>query len=404
MSSRWRWILPVAVLGGGLALTLLLLATPPEVERRPAEARVPLVRVVTVETGRVPLHVTTHGTVTPRTESELVPEISGPVTWVSPALVPGGFFEQGEPLLRIDPIDFELAREQARADLARATSEAERARKELGRQRTLAERNVASAARLDDAENAGRIAEAAVRQARASLAVAERNLERSEIHAPYDGRVREEHVDVGQFVSRGAPIATLYAVDYAEVRLPVADEELAYVDLPLSFRDRVPDGQSGARVRLRAAFAGRDHVWEGRVVRTEGEIDPRSRMVHVVARVEDPYGISVEGRPPLKVGLFVEAEIEGRVLENAAVLPREALREGNRVLVVDDEGRLHFRPVEVARVSRDRFVVSGGLADGERVCISQLPAVVEGMQVRPLAGGDGAATPASGAEGEGAAS
>jgi multidrug efflux pump subunit AcrA (membrane-fusion protein) len=193
--------------------------------------------------------------------------------------------------------------------------------------------------------------------------------------------VREERVDVGQFVARGAPLVTLYAVDYAEVRLPVPDRELSYLDLPLAFTD--PAGREGPLVELGAEFAGRAHTWQGRIVRTEGEIDPRSRTVNVVARVEDPYGrASAERGVPLAVGLFVEAAIQGREVSDAVVLPRTALRDSQQVIVVDDESRLRFRRVDVLRVQGDEVVIGEGLSTGERVCISPLVAPVEGMSVR----------------------
>ena len=212
--------------------------------------------------------------------------------------------------------------------------------------------------------------------------------------------MREENVDVGQFVSRGQALAKLYSVDYAEVRLPLPDRELAYLDLSLAYRGEgksgAPDApasregaRSGPTVLLHAEFAGRTHTWRGRIVRTEGEIDPKSRMVNVVARVEDPYGrdAAAGARPPLAVGLFVQAEISGRVVPNAFVVPRSALRRDpadpkHHVLVVDDDLRLRRREVEVLRQERERVVLGAGLLAGERICVSPLRAVVDGMRVR----------------------
>jgi RND family efflux transporter MFP subunit len=382
MHARAKLLLPFAMLLLGVLGALALMATRPELETRPPEVPPPLVRVVSVQPEARQLSVITHGTVAPRTESDLLPEVSGPVVWVSSALVSGGFFEAGEPLLRIDPRDYEVALEQRRASLARAQSEHKRARKELVRRRGLAEREVASASQLDDALNAERVAAAAVREARAALEQAERDLGRTEIKAPFAGRVREERVGVGQFVNRGAPIAKLYAVDYAEVRLPVPDDELAFLDLPLLYRGETADG-GGPEVLLRARFAGSEHTWRGRIVRTEGEIDAKSRMVHVVARVDDPYGRTQDpSRPPLAVGLFVEAEILGKQAENIVVLPRAAMRDRDQVLVLDEESRLRFRRVEVLRIARDQVVVRSGLAPGDQVCISPLETVVDGMSVR----------------------
>ena len=382
--ERLKIVLPLLVIGAGALGGLVIFFTQPAVSRQVPEVPKPLVRVVEVELRDVQLTVRTHGTVKPRTESDLVPEVSGPVVWTSPALVSGGSFEAGEPLLRIDPLDYEVATERARAALERARSDHRRASRELKRQRGLEERKVASAAELDNAVNAERVARAALRETTASLRKADRDLERTEMRAPYAGRVREENVDVGQFVSRGSPIGRLYAVDYAEIRLPIPDEQLAFIDLPLARRDDA-SLDDAPRVRVRARFAGANHTWEGRIVRTEGEIDRRSRMVHAVARVEDPYGLGADGkRAPLAVGLFVEAEIQGHLARGATVLPRSALRDGNRVWVVDADDRLRFREVDVLRVYGSEVVIRDGLRQGERVCVSPLLTVVDGMQVRAL--------------------
>ena len=380
-----RALVPLGILALGALLSAVVIATRPRVIAKSIETLAPLVRVAQVVPGELLLKVRGHGTVVPRSESELVPQVSGEVVWVSPALTPGGFFDAGEPLLRIDPTDYELALEAAAAASARAESEVVKSRKELERQRRLAESQAASEARIDEVENAFRGAEASLREARARRQRAERDLARTELRAPYTGRVREENVDVGQFASRGAPLAKLYAVDFAEVRVPVPDRELAYLDLPLAYRDGEPSTSEGPRVELRAEFAGTEHSWTGRLVRTEGEIDPRSRTVTVVARVAEPYARSGDGtRPPLAVGLFVDVEIEGRLLQSAVVLPRLALREGNHVYVVDDDNRLHSRAVEVLREDRDEVVITEGLSAGERVNLSPLRGAVDGMKVRVL--------------------
>ena len=384
---RARALVPLAILATGVALSAAVFITRPRVEPRATAPMAPLVRVTEVEPHELVLRVRGHGTVVPRSESDLVPQVSGEVIWISPALVAGGFFDAGEALLRIDPTDYELALEAARASVARAESELQKSRKELERQQRLAESDAASEARIDEAENAFRGAEAGLREARARRRRAERDLVRTELRTPYAGRVREEKVDVGQFASRGAPLAKLYAVDFAEVRVPVPDRELAYLELPLGDRAEEDAQQPGPPVSLRADFAGTQHLWAGHLVRTEGEIDPRSRTVTVVARVEDPYARRGDGtRPPLAVGLFVDVEIEGRRVEDAVVLPRPALREGNQVYVIDAEDRLRIRPVEVLRENGDEVVITAGLSAGERVSISPLRGAVEGMAVRVAEG------------------
>ncbi|MEM7413087.1 MAG: efflux RND transporter periplasmic adaptor subunit [Myxococcota bacterium] len=386
---RRKHILPLLLLGVGAVLVALLVGVQPSPSRTEPAPISPLVRVVEAIPETISLRVHAQGTVVPRTESDLVPEVAGRVEWVSPDLVSGGTFESGEPLVRIERADHQAELESARAAVARTRSEASRAAKELRRQRTLAGRSVTSQARIDDAENASRVADALALEAKAKLARAQRDLERTELRAPYTGRVREESVDPGQFVNRGTAIARLYAVDYAEVRLPLPDRELAYLDESVLHVVRGADGLR-PRATLRAEFAGGSHEWRGEIVRSEGEIDARSRMVHIVARVEDPYGLAadptLEAPPPLAVGLFVDAEIEGRSIENAFVLPREVLHvhrgQEGQVWVVDAEDRIRVQDVEVLRTERTDVVITAGLGRGDRVLRTRLRAPIDGMSVR----------------------
>lgn len=355
--------------------------------RPPVETLAPVVippgvRVHEVALVDTSLTVQSQGTVRPRTESQLVSEIDGRVIWVAPSFVEGGFFEADDVLVRIDPFDYEQQLVSARSQLAQARlrlaeeeAEAEVAQREwetLGRgdPRELALRKP----QLDDAR-------AAVAAAEAGVERAVRDLQRAEIVAPYAGRVRAKNVDIGQYVRRGDSAATVYAVDFAEIRLPLPDDELAYLNLPLSYRG--VEQQSQPAVTLRATFAGKTHAWGGRIVRTESEIDSVSRMVHAVAEVADPYAQGANpDRPPLAVGMYVEAEIDGRTARNVAVLPREALRGRDEMLVVTPDDRLEFRTVAVLRTSAESAIVEAGLLAGELVVISPLDAPTDGMLVQ----------------------
>jgi RND family efflux transporter MFP subunit len=379
-----RLILPSLIILAGCGLAAVLLVTGPTRTSRPVEFLAPLVRIQTVSLQDVALSSLTHGTVAPRTESELVAEVAGRVISVNSNLVSGGFFNAGEELLQIDPLDYELALEQARASIVQAESDLANARRAAGRLDSLSERQLTSAAQQDDALNRMRIAEATLRSSQAQLARAERDLARTRVLAPYEGRVRSEHVDIGQFVNRGSSIATIYATDYAEVRLPINDEELAFLDLPLGPVIEGAQTIPATEVTITARFAGKEHQWPAQVVRTEGELDPQTRMINVVARVKSPYAPAA-GRAPLAVGLFVDAEIHGRLARDVAVLPRSAVRPGNQVLVVDKDDRLHFRPVTVLRMVAEQAYISAGLTAGERVCISPLDSALEGMTVRVAA-------------------
>ena len=371
----------VIVAAAGFGAVVMIMNRPP-VEILTPVVEPPGVRVHEVTLRDAPLSVTSQGTVRPRTESQLVPEIAGRVTWVAPSFAEGGFFEAGDVLVKIDPFDYEQALVSARSQLAQARlrlaeeeAEAEVAQREwdtLGRgdPRELALRKP----QLEDAQ-------ASVAAAEAGVERATRDLQRAEIVAPYAGRVRTKNVDIGQYVRVGDALSTVYAVDVAEIRLPLPDDELAYLDLPLSYRG--VERQAQPDVTLRATFAGETHVWNGRIVRTESEIDSVSRMVHAVAEVEDPYAPGPNpNRPPLAVGMYVEAEIGGRTVRDVAVLPRQALRGRDQVLVVTPEDRLSFRAVEVLRTSTESVIVRAGLQAGELVVISPLDTPTDGMRVQ----------------------
>jgi RND family efflux transporter MFP subunit len=392
--KNWqKVVLPCAVLALAALGGLGLIASAPQIESITPEKIFPAVRVMDGKASDIPLWVHSQGTVAPRTESDLIPEVSGPVVWVSPALASGGFFNQGEALFRIDPRDYEAAVARARTDVARAEGEDEHARAELKRQQGLAKSNATSPSHLSNARRGSRVAAAVLDAARIALGQAQRNLERTTISAPFEGRVREEHVDVGQFVSRGGPVAKLYSTDFAEIRLPIADRQLAFIDLP-NLRSGAQT-EKGPEVILHTTFAGQEHQWFGRVVRTEGEIDPRSRMVHVVARVENPYGapktgaedrstVQMDERPPLAVGLFVQAEIAGPLVRGVIAVPRSALRNNSQILVVDSTNRIRRRDAEIIRIDHEDILIRLPLAPGERICTSPIQVVVEGMRVQPI--------------------
>jgi len=386
--KKWlKVVLPLVVLalGVGVALLLIKFAKPVKAEKpNPLPIRVSIVTAHRTDHQYV---VQTQGTVEPRTEIQLSAEVAGRITWVSPSLESGGFFEAGDKLVEVEATDYELAQVQARAQV------------EDARLRLLLEEAEGQVAgkeweRLGQGQpNDLLLRKPQLAQARAALAAAEarltqatRDLERCAILAPFAGRVGDKLVDMGQFVTRGTPVARLYSVDYAEVRLPLSADQLAYVQLPLDYRGESPAEHHPA-VRLRASLGGRVHEWEGVIDRVEGEIDVRTRMVFAVARVEDPYGRTAHtNRPPLASGLFVEADILGSTVRDVFVLPRTALRDANTVLVLDNEQRLHRRTVEVARAERQDVVISQGLQDGEVICTSPLDVYVEGMRVRTAEG------------------
>ncbi len=385
-----KFVIPTAIVLACIFGAVTLMATSPTLTPSIPEPIATTVRVLEVAPRQVQLTVQSQGTVTPNTESELIPEVSGRVSWISPSLVNGGTFVAGEPLLRLEQRDYQTALQRAEAAMNRADAEYEHAQFEHQRLESLEARQLASRSALETALRTFRIAEAARSEAQAGLGQARLDLERTEIRAPFTGLVRRESVDIGQFVARGNAIATLYASADAEVRLPIADRQLAFLNLPVGIRGELPPDLQ-PEVTLSAEFAGQRLTWTGHIVRTEAQIDTASRMVHVVARVDND-----QQSAPLAVGLFVTAEIQGLTAEDVVVLPRSALREGNQVLVVDAEDRLRFRTIEPLRLYHDEVLVNQGLAAGERVCVSPLQTAVEGMPVKPILDGSNRAGAAAG--------
>lgn len=380
-TRRLRWLLPLVVLAAAFLIITLLFVTGPEPKRTQPVAPVPYVQVTEVEPQRFQLTVVAHGTVEPRTESDLVAEVRGRVVEVAPALEAGGFFEAGETLLRLDGRDYRIAVERNRASVQLAESEDRLAKAEAQRRRQLVERGVASDADLEQFENRALVAAATLAQARANLSQAVLDLERTAVSAPFAGRVRARSVDLGQFVSPGSLLAQIYAVDYSEIRLPIRTDELAFLTLPSPASG---SDEPGANVSLQASLGGQQLEWMAELVRTEGAIDPRTRMMNVVARIDDPHGREAD-RVPLPAGLFVRAEIQGRQLDDVYVLPTAALRDGDSLYLLLED-RLVFRNVDVLRRGRDEVVIDGGLEPGDLVIVTPMRAATDGMRVRAKVG------------------
>ena len=368
--SRWRKILlPLGVLALGYAAAVVIRSSGPElpVVTPVEEARV--VRVIDAALETVELTVSSQGEVSAEHFIELVSEAKGKIIRTTDAFVTGGYFERGDVLVQIDPTDYELARVRASArvaeaeeDLALEESELELAAKGLFPMR---EARVASA-------------EARVASAKAELAQAEADLDRTKVRAPFAGRVLFTQADLGQFVTQGQPLGRIYSVGTAEVRLPLTDRQLGLLDNPFS----PAIGERKIPILLRADVSGQAAEWKGVLHRIDGAVDPDNRVWYAVARVDDPYNLVEAGTtPPLALGLFVEAQIQGRSVEGVFRLPRSALRNGSDVLIVDDDERLRERRVEVLQTSFDSVLISDGIVAGERVCVSPIDVFVDGLQV-----------------------
>ncbi|MFT5290253.1 MAG: RND family efflux transporter MFP subunit [Planctomycetota bacterium] len=377
--------LPVIVVALGALAMQQLAALKQEPMVTPPVVVLPLVTTVSAEPTSIQLTVHTQGVVRPRTETMLVGEVQARVLELSPNFRDGGFFEEGEVLLRLDDTDLRLALEDAKSRLATTdlalTQERADATLSLADWESLRPGETAPPLVAREPQLARAVADQAA--ARAGLTKAQRDIDRCLVLAPYPGRVYERMVDLGTLVTVGGQLGKVYAIDFAEARLPIPDADLAALELSLSSDDLTVK----PAVTLEADFAGESHRWEGRILRTTGVIDPTSRMVVLIAEIEDPYGLARESdRAPLYSGMFVEAWITGRTLNNAIPLPREALQADNTVYILTPDDRLEIRTVDIARAEAERVIVQAGLTPGDRIITSPLETPVANMKLQPKEG------------------
>ncbi|MEN9022704.1 MAG: efflux RND transporter periplasmic adaptor subunit [Verrucomicrobiales bacterium] len=390
-----RVLLPLIILALAAWIVMLLLASkedPKGFKRPPTETRV---EGKTLNPESYQVTVLSQGVVEPRTKSTLIPEVPGKIIEISPSLREGGFFETDDVLLKIDPLDYKTRIVVAQRNVAQAKAlieqEQARAQQAVENWKRLGKEGDPSPLALRKPQLAE--AEAQVAAAEAELVKANRDLDRTLIRAPYAGRILEKQVDVGQFVNTGTTLALIYAIDYVEVRLPIRNDDLSFLELPETYRNETITSINQPKVTLTGKLGGRASVWEGRIVRVAGALEARSRQLFAVAQIDDPYSHREDGTLPLKINLFVEAEIEGNTLENVFVLPRNAVRASNEVILIDKESKMRRRPVEPLWLSEEIIVVAhdSGLKEGDVLCTTPIAFPADGAPVRATI--DGVAPP-----------
>jgi len=386
----FRYLLPLGLIVVSIVVVAVLvaIAQSKRPERKETTGQAVLVDAIPAALTSLNFAVYSQGSVAPRTETTLVAEVAGQIVSVSDNFIAGGFFRAGEVLLQIDPSDYETALLRAQATLA-------------SRDAQLADQQARADQALKDWVNLGRqgvpsdlvlrkpqLAEAmaGVQAAEAELKEAERDLQRTSIRVPYDGLVRTKLVDIGQYVAPGTPLGVSFAIDTAEIRLPLSASDLAFLNLPSATRldqaHRVP-------VVLTAENSGSGETWRAEIVRTEGVVDESSRVIYAVAEVVDPYGVlGRSAQPELKMGSFVRAEIQGLRAENVVVLPRSVLRPDNTVLIANSERELEVRAVTVARSEPRNVYISSGIEAGELVVTTSMDAPIPGTRLA-IAGENG---------------
>jgi RND family efflux transporter MFP subunit len=374
---------PVLVLITGFGVVQAMIAAKPEPEKKEESQRLISLYVDEVRAEVVTISVDTQGEVRPKTEIDLVPQVAGRIVSVSEQFAEGAGFDPDTTLIKIDDSSYKLAVTRAEARVAEANVKLAQELASASIKRRQYEEAAKGEAPSPLQVNRPQViqAEAGLRSAEAELAEAQLNLDRTEIRVPFVGHVRETTVGLGQLVSMGTSLGRVFSTDTVEVRLPLTDGQLTELNLPMGF---VAEGDNGPVVSLYATVGNVDHVWQGRIVRTNAAVDQQTRMIYAVAEVTDPYGSAASNGMPLAVGLFVSAEIAGVTPQNALVMPRTALRNADKVYVINDEDLLEIRTVSVLSTSADRVLVTAGVSAGERVVTSTIPTAVDGMQVQAI--------------------
>lgn len=342
----------------------------PEEKKRPFNTLAVMADYARTDT--VQLSINTQGEARPRTEIDLVPQVGGKIVYVSPNFIEGGIFQKDEVLIRIEDADYQVSVIRAQANVAQAEqalvreiAEGEIARKdyeELGR---------GDPSPLALREPQKQQAQAALQAAQAELEGARLQLTRTEVRAPFAGRVRSKTSDLGQFISPGARLGRIFSTDIIEVRLPLSDSDLSKIDLPIAYVAK--SVKTAPKVELSATIGGQVQNWTGRIMRTDATYDTQTRALFAIAEVFDPYGKGASDKGvPLAPGLFVDATVKGKVFEDMIVLPRDGLRPQDEVYVVDGKGKVEIRKTEVVDTDAERAVLRSGVEDGELVVLSPM--------------------------------
>ncbi len=374
-----RALKPILILIGGGLIYALLQLTGPKPQPSLELPRPTSVYTALVQRGDTQLTVDTHGEVRARFSSDVVAQVGGRVIAVSDEFIEGGRFAAGDVLLEIEDTDYRTAVLEARArvasaqlDLAQSLADADVARQQLAGQAN------PSALALRQPQVAR--AEAALEAARTNLALAQTNLARTKVSMPFDGRVEATSVDLGQFVAPGKSVGRAFSTDRVEIRLPLTDHQLAALGVPIGYHA----ADAGLQVTLGADVAGSRYHWNGLLTRLDASVSRDTRAIYATVEVANPYEVSEQRPMPLAVGLFVDAQIAGRIVENAMTIPAAGLRAGHQVYVINESDVLEIRDVDVAYRNSRIAVISAGVRESEMVIISAIRNPIPGMRLQPI--------------------
>ncbi len=379
-------VIPIVVIIVGIIIMKTLITRRAEPRKEVKRDLGVLVELLKVKKENTEIVVRGTGTVEAAQEVTVTPQVSGRVTYISPRMVVGGFFQKDEILFEIEDTDYRLALERAMAarakaeyELATIESRAHIARTEWERinknKQTPPNPLVLFKPQLKNAKAALSSASATVEQARLDL-------ERTKVKATFNSRVRSENIDLGQYVKTGTTVAVLAGTDTAEIGVPLPLDDLRWLNIP-----RLGEKSKGQPAFARLSIGGKLYEWQGHVVRSTGEVDPRSRMMQLVVGIKDPYGLKEKkdpGGPALAVGTFVDVRIKSKLLKNVFIIPRIALRDNSTVWIMDTEEKLQIRKIVSLRMEKNRVIVGEGLVDGDMIVLTNLSGAANGMKLRPV--------------------
>ena len=393
MRRSTGYLIAAGVVVGSVALATMLVSLAPEPETREPPSQIPYAETARIAAGSGPIPVHGAGTVRPSAEIDIAPQVGGRVVWVDPAFRSGLPVSAGQVLFRIEEADYEYRVREAEAALAARRVALLEARENVAIARdeyeSFAERRSDGAApeaspltlRLPQLE----AAEAAVRRDEATLAQAKLALSRTWISAPFDGIIRDESVDRGQLLAAGQSVGRLFAADAVEVVIPLSDADAALIPRLWAAPEGSADASVSAAARVIAEYGDDRHVWQGYVDRAEASLDPETRTINVVVRVDRPFSAGGRGAaqgPPLLVGKFAEVVIDGVVPDAYFRVRRAALQPDNEIWTVREDATVHIVPVRVLQRIDDEVYVTGGLKDGDAAVIGGIRFATEGMAVR----------------------
>lgn len=372
-----RAIIPIGILAGGGYAYWVLSVEPEEAKSPPPAEQIIRTRVTRLRASEYTVIVKTNGVVQPHNAVTLSAEVSGQITIVSPAFEVGAYFSEGDVLVELDDRDYRTALTVAKARYEMAESARQLAANSHRRISDLIRKNATSESELDQAAANLAQATAEVDTTAAQIEQAQRDLERTKIRVTFNGRVQTKLVGVGRQVTSGTALGVVFAVDFAEVRLPLAGRELRFLDLPEM------NGDPPVEVELRDAIdEASDAVWKATIVRTEGALDQDSLELFAIARVDDPFGLH-SNRPVLRIGQPVVATIRGAKLENVVAMPRGAVRQLDQVFLVDeDELTLTTMTIQPVWSNEEHVIVRDPqIHDGALLATTQLVYAPEGAEV-----------------------